>query len=368
MLKSVVPRTQLDSYSPGQEVNFDLFSDGEALVPGTVMLTGRLYCAGTTGAIYIDPLAGIASVFENVIVRAQNGWQEIITNYGRFVKMSNALQYSPDSLCAGLKASCELLAPHIAVEQSMLVDATNTQVGIGNGMPFAHRWANSLNNMTGNLSFAKAGRIQLSFKLPPVSKVFFGADVGAAPPAPALGYTLRDLELHYMTSTQAADTVTVNTVEDTQKNIVSSDTTVQNTFINQVSKLLVSFADIECETDQTQNALACQHPRIERLSWMYNDVSNQLVSYEIETVEEQVLSALNIYPVRGVGLDIREFQSAIVQNGQTLTQDKFMVGLNLGSLMNFTQSPVGLNVRMTSDANFRPTYAYFYGFGQQTVQ
>ena len=364
MLKSVVPRTQLDQYSPGQEVNFDLFSDGEALVPGTVMLTGRLYCQNTAGAIYIDPLAGIAAAFENVIVRAQNGWQEIITNYGRFVKMSNALQYSPDSLCAGLKASCELMAPHIAVEQAMLVDAARIQPGIGSGMPFAHRWANSLNNMTGNLSFNKSGRIQLSFKLPPVSKVIFGADAGAA----NLSYVLRDLELHYMTSTQAANSVVINTVEDTQKNIVSSDTTVQNTFINQVSKLLVSFANITCETDPTQNALACQHPRIERLSWMYNDVSNQLQSYEIETVEEQVLSAINIYPVRGVGLDIREFQTAIVQNGQTLTQDKFMVGLNLGSLVNFTQTPVGLNVRMTADANFVPTYAYFYGFGQQTVQ
>lgn len=364
MLKSVVPRTQLDSYAPGQEVNFDLFSAGEALVPGTVMLTGRFYCQNVAANVFIDPLAGIAAAFENVIVRAQNGWQEIITNYGRHVKMANALQYSPDSLSAGLKASCELLAPHQAVENSMLFDATIAQAGIGNGMPFAHKWMNSLNNMTGNLSFDKVGRIQLSFKLPPNSKVFYGAGAGAA----NLSYALRDLELHYMTSTQAADSVVVNTVEDTQKNIVSSDTTIANTFINQVSKLVVSFANITCETDPTQNALACQHPRIERLSWLYNDQSNQLVAYDIESVEEQCLSSISIYPVKGTGLDIREFQSAIVQNGQTSTQDKFMVGLNLGSLMNFSQSPVGLNVRMTADANFQPTYAYFYGFGQQTIQ
>lgn len=368
MLKSTTPLTQLDSYQPGQEVNFNLYSDGEALVPGTVFLTGRMVCTNVGGAAgppiaaaqkFIDPLAGVASCFENVIVRC-NSYQEIITNYSRYVKMTNALQYSPDALSAGLKPSCELLAPHLAIENSMLVDAAQ-----GDGMPFSHRWMNSLNNMTGNLSFGKSGRIQLSFKLPPNSKVFFGADAATAP-LPT--YTLRDLELHYMTSTQAADTVVINTVEDTQKNIITSDTTIANTFINPVSKLVVSFATVDCETDSTKNALACQHPRIERFSWQYNDQSNQLQSYEVESLEEQVLSALSIFAVRGTGIDIREFQSAIVQNGATITQDKFMVGLSLGSMLNFSQSPVGLNIRLTSDANFQATYAYFYGFGQQTVQ
>jgi hypothetical protein len=360
MLKSVVPKTQLQSYTPGQEVNFDIFVEGQALVPGTVFLTGKFTPTNIPGGatprrVFIDPLAGISSCMENVIVRC-SAYQEVITNYARYVKMNNALQYSPDSLCAGLKPSCELLAPHQNVEAVMLIDAD-----LASGMPFAHKLMNSLNNMSGNLSFAKAGRVQLSFKLPPPSKVFYGTA------AAGCNYSLSELELHYMTSDMAADTVTINTVEDTQKNIATSDTTIANTFINQVDKLVVSFADITCETDGTKNALACQHPRIERVSWMYNDVSNQLVSYEIETQEEMVLSALNIYAVRSTGIDIREFQSAVVQDGLKSFQDKFMLGLNLGKLMDFSTAPVGLNLRLTSDANFQQTYAYFYGFGQQTV-
>lgn len=362
-IKSVSPRTQLPQYQPGQEVNFDIYSENEALVPGTVFLTGRLQVdvpavpdpAPAAGWSYFyDGYAGIASMFENVIVRC-DAYQEIITNYARYVKMNNALQYSPDSLCVGLKSSCELLAPHQLITRAVLTDAEANEA---EGMPFAHKFMNSLNNMTGNLSFGKSGRIQLSFKLPPVSKALFGTAEGVS-------YTLSDLELHYKTSAQAADSVTINVVEDTQKLIQTTDTTVQNTFIQPISKLVVSFANTTCETDETQNALACQHPPIERLSWMYNDVSNQLVAYDIETVEEMVLSGITLMPVEGCGIDIREFQSALVQNGTSSFQDKFMVGLRLGSLMNFSRSPVGLNVRLSP--GYANIYAYFYGFGQQVI-
>lgn len=361
-IKSTVPRTQLQQYQPNQEVNFDLFVDGEAFVPGTCYLTGRLCCENMRADVanYYDNYAGIASVFENVIVRCDQ-YQEIITNYSRYVKMNNVLQYSTDSLCAGLKQSCELMAPHLYTTRAVLNDATDVAPRPAlTGMPFAHKLMNSLNNMSGNLSFAKAGRIQLSFKLAPSSKVFFGTglDVNA-------NYFLTDLELHYKSSPTAADSVSINVIEDTQKLIQTSDTTVQNTFINPISRLVVSFANTACETDASQNALACQHPPLERISWMYNDVSNRLVAYDIETTEEMVLSGISLLPVKGNGIDIREFQTAAVQNGAISFQDKFLVGLNLGQLMDFSRTPVGLNVRLTPGV--AGIYAYFYGFGVQTI-
>ncbi len=355
-IKSVSPRTQLPEYSPGQEVNFDIYSENEALVPGTVFLTGRLLVDNieADGSNFYDGYAGFASFLENVIVRC-DAYQEIITNYARYVKMTNALQYSPDSLCVGLKASCELLAPHQLMTRAVLDDS---EANGDDGFSFAHKFMNSLNNMTGNLSFAKSGRIQLSFKLPPTSKALFGTAGG-------MSYTLSDLELHYKTSPQAAGSVTINVVEDTQKLIQTTDTTIQNTFIQPINKLVVSFMNTTGETDETQNALQCQHPPIERLSWFYNDMSNQLLAFDLESVEEMVLSGITLMPVEGCGIDIREFQSALVQNGVSSFQDKFMVGLRLGSLMNFTRSPVGLNVRLSpGNTNI---YAYFYGFGQQVI-
>ena len=366
-IKSVSPRTQLSEYLPNQEVNFDIYSENEALVPGSVFLTGRLVGVGfslpnpavnppTYGLNFMDNYAGVSAMFENIIVRC-DAYQEIISNYGRYAKINNAMTYSTDSLCAGLKQSCELLTPHINSSRSILVDAT---VGVGNpGFSFAHKWINSLNNMSGNLSFAKSGRIQLSFKLVPPSKCFFGEDIAAQ------SYKLTDLELHYMTSPTASQSVSINVVEDTQKLIQTSDTTIQNTFIQPISKLICTFANTTCETDPTQNALACQHPPIERLSWMYNDVSNQLQAFDVEKVEEMLLNGLSVMAMKGTGIDIREFQTQAVQNGQTNTQDKFVVGLNLGSFMNFSRSPVGLNVRLTPGV--AGIYAYFYGFGQQVV-
>ena len=58
-IKSVSPRTQLPQYQPGQEVNFDIYSENEALVPGTVFLTGRLQ---VDVPAVPDPAAGSAGV------------------------------------------------------------------------------------------------------------------------------------------------------------------------------------------------------------------------------------------------------------------------------------------------------------------
>lgn len=356
-IKSISPRTQLASYSPSSEINFDIVSD-QAIVPGSVFLTGKVrIIAGNfaNARKYYDNYAGlVASCLENVTVRCA-AYQEVISNYARYVKLNHMLQYSTDSLCAGLKQSGELMAPHIDVTRAILNDST-----VAGGMPFAHKLMNSLNNASGNMSVAKlGGKVQLSFKLCPPSKVFFGADMAD------LDYQLSDLELHYKVSDMAPDSVSINVIEDSQKLIQSSDTTIQNTWVNPINKLACVFAMTAVETNPTQNSLQCQHPPIERVSWFFNDQQNNFYSYEILTTEEMVLTALDLMPTKGNGIDIREFQTALAQNGANSYQDKFALGLNLAGEMNFSQSPVGLNVRLA--AGFSEIYAYFYAYGKQMI-
>ena len=40
-IKSLVPRTQLAQYQPGQEINFELIHEGEALKANSCYLTGQ---------------------------------------------------------------------------------------------------------------------------------------------------------------------------------------------------------------------------------------------------------------------------------------------------------------------------------------
>lgn len=358
--KSVVPRTQLTNYGPGVEVNFDLLHDGESLEAGSIWLTGELVCtvanSGAATEHYIDNFSGVGAFFENMITRC-DVFQEVITNYGRLCKHNAMLQYSPDQLCAGLSHTGELRAPVLPMTKT-LIESTATAP-----WSFTHKPLIALNNMSAPLSSDKSGRIQISFKLPSVQKIFFGTDS-----ADITNYQFSNLELHYKTRFGlVSGPVTVNIVQDTQKLIQSSKTTVMNTFPDTVSKVLVSFADTSVETDNTYNSLICQFPPIQRVSWVYNDVSNGLVAYDIESPEEMILSGLNVMKAVGCGIDLRDqFSSFLNQDPVHSQTDKFALGLVLGAEKDFSRSGLGVTVEM-QPGNTRPYYAYFYAYGSKQI-
>lgn len=358
--KSVVPRTQLASYGPGIEVNFDLLHDGESILPGSVYITGELAITGGAtldGTLehYIDPHAGVGAFFENVITRC-DAFQEVITNYGRLCKHNAMLQYSPDQLCVGLAHTNEMRAPHVNLGR-LLVDSAAAAP-----WSFCHKPLVALNNMTGALSSAKSGRIQFSFKCPSVQKVFFGGNS-----ADLTAYQFTNLQLHYQTTVAAQQgPVSVNIVQDTQKLIATSRTTIMNTFPDPVDKVVVSFADVTTETDAVKNSLVCQFPPIAKASWVYNDVSNSLVAYNLESQEELVLSGLSVMKSAGVNIDIRDKMALAVQDAQHDVSDKFALGLVLGEQTDFSRSGLGCTIELEQGVTTQ-YYAFFYAYGAKQI-
>lgn len=362
-IKSTLPRTQLSQYTPGQEINFELIHEGEALKANSCYLTGQLVCTvpgGVADQKFYDNFTGIASFLENVHVKCDL-FSEIITNYGRHVAMNNKGTLSADQLCSGLKNSSEMIVP--TTEQTRVV-LQDSQAATPFG--FAHKLMNSLNNMSGDLEYARSGKIMLSFKLPSLTKVFFGQNVAAS----ITNYYWQNVELHYMTVPAGSPSVSIRVVEDTQKLISTSNTTVFNTFINPIDNLLVSFAPTTAETDQTQNALVCSMPDIQKLSFVYNDQSNRLVSYEIETKEELVLSGYSVLSSMGQAVDLRDKFSLPLQDPAHSISDGFLVGLALGQLMDFSRSGLGVNVQ----ANLKivnnvveQLYCYMVGYGSRVL-
>lgn len=365
-LKSLVPRTQLATYSPGQEINFELIHEGEALKANSVFLTGQLVC-NVAGNIadqkFYDNFTGIASFLENVNVKCDL-FSEIITNYGRHVAMNNKGTLSADQLCVGLKNTSELLLPNVEATRVLIHDSANAVLPCA----FAHKMMNALNNMTGDLDYAKSGKIQLSFKLPSLSKCFFGADVGNIN-----NYSFQNVELHYMTVPAGSPSVSIRVAEDTQKLVATSNTTVFNTFINPIDNVLVSFAPTSAETEATQNSLVCTMPDITKLSWVYNDQSNRLVSFEIETKEEQILSGYSVLSSMGQAVDLRDKIPLPLQDPAHSVNDGFLVGLALGQLMDFSRSGLGLNVQLDANAlpivggQLQTLYCYMVGYGTKVL-
>lgn len=358
--KSVVPRTQLANYGPGIEVNFDLLHDGEAIVPGSLYLTGELdiTCTGATDGSqehYMDPHAGVGAFFENVITRC-DVFQEVITNYGRLCKHNAMLQYSPDQLCAGLAHTNEMRAPHVNLASRLVDSAANTP------WSFCHKPLVALNNMSGPLTSGKSGRIQFSFKCPSIQKVFFGGQS-----AQLTEYQFTNLQLHYKTELITEQgPVSLSIVQDTQKLISTSRTTIMNTFPDMVEKVVVSFAGTDTETDQTKNSLVCQFPPIAKASWVYNDVSNGLVAYNIESKEELLLSGLATMQAVGVNIDIRDKMVLNAQDAVHDINDKFALGLVLGQQMDFSRSGLGCTIEMDPGTTSQ-YYAFFYAYGMKQI-
>jgi hypothetical protein len=362
--KSVVPRTQLASYGPGVEVNFDLLHDGESIVPGSLFLTGELDITCATardGTLehYMDPEAGVGAFLENVITRC-DVFQEVITNYGRLCKHNAMLQYSPDQRCAGLMNTCEMRPPNVRTA-GLFVDSSAP----GTAWSFCHKPIVAINNMSGPLSSTTSGRIQFSFKCPSTNKVFFGADS-----ADLTAYKFTNLQLHYKTElVEGQGPVSVNIVQDTQKLIATSRVTIMNTFPDLVDKVVVSFAQVTTEQNAQQNSLVCQYMPIKRISWVYNDVSNRLVSYNIESAEELVLSGLSAMKAVGVAMDVRDKLAIFTQDPAHSVSDKFCIGLTLGQQMDFSRSGLGVTVELGDNViqNQGQYYAFFFAYGSKVI-
>lgn len=354
-LKSISPKTVLDTYSAGMQINFDIAQDMDCLVENSMYITFQLELTALPDkTLFLDNKVGTASFFENMTTECQL-FQEVISDYARLHKMLNTAQYSNDVLTSGLKNTNELLMGDPSHSNAILRESNNKDVGL------CHKPYCALNNMSGALSFQKVGRIKFSYKLPSPQKIFYGAWAGANTPV----YVIKNIELHYLTTPTPAPSVQVRVVEDVQKLIQTTNTTINNLFINPIDSVLVSFATTTSENSASENSLVCQNPNIDKMSWVWQDQSNRLVSYEIQTIEEQVLSAFSVLNTMGCNIDLRDYLYYKTQDGVNSSTDNFLVGLNIGGLTNFSGSGLGLNVKIN---RLNEKYnCHMYGFGAKTI-
>jgi len=357
-LKSIQPKTVLSSYTQGQQVNFDIQQNMDAYENNSVYITFQVKITGVDAVnntnVFIDPKVGVASFFENFTTECDL-FQEVISNYARLQKMLNCNLSSQDLLASGLKNTSELLFGDRSHSNMVIRDMGTNVYGV------CHKPNIALNNMIGNLGFLKAGKIKVSYKLPSFQKIFYGSDLGAITPS----YSISNIELHYRTVPVGSPSVQIRITEDVQKLIQTSNTTVNNTFINSIDGVLVSFSTTDSETTVSENSLVCQNPMINRMSWVWNDQSNKLVAYEIKTLEEQILSGFSVFDSMESTFDVRDKIAFLSQDSVNDSTDNFIVGLKVGQLMNFSQSGLGLNVRID---NLREQYnVHMYGFGQKQI-
>lgn len=301
MYKSQKPSPDKGTYSPANDVQFELNFLGEKLVKNSVMVSGNLkvYDSGAPNEphpvdtdIFYDNLAGIHGFFENV--SCSFGTQEMenfMGQYPRWVRMRTEASYTLGELMGSASQISELKSGGAAHACSIFQGASGTTGGAGvftdweaNGVQFCFKPDIMLNNMMGDLSYTKSGPVTLRLRVALLNNVLYGDDV-----ADTTVIELSNLMVHYQTVPEDGKD---QPVQYRRVHYVDGDLNSNLGYIHArvpaiVNSMSCSFSPKSADNDRAQNSYGNYPlPDFQRCQFLFNDSSNQKISFPIDNYEE----------------------------------------------------------------------------------
>ena len=348
------PSSQKSKYTSSDLVDFVMSFPGKAFVGNSIRISGVLnvYSTGTTrivstDRIYYDGMVGIHSFMDNISVSTQTrGVIEGISQYPRLIKMQNSASKTANQVVTDSKSFCQLLC-----QDSLL---TNTMMTYA--LPFSCDLAMCLNNVIGAdiIAYSKTGDITISFRFVQPADALFGADM-----TPNVNFTVENLACEYiaMDEPKVLPPVQMTLTYPVKQTINSSTANISIKLPAVVNTVYASFMLQSQESQLTFNNLDLQQPTgINKLNYLFNDTTNALVSYPIETIEDILEHYLLAFYENGKG----------GKNNATLVNindNKFFgIGLYYENQMNMLTSSFGLNIQ-SAISNIAPfsMFAFFRG-------
>lgn len=360
--KAINPEVQRAQYGPLDEVDFKMNFSGQALVPNNVYLSGNIMVLydGTNKMnddnkqIYMDCDVGMHSVIDTVVsTTANQGNIENIQNYARYVKMMvNGTVNENDKFNS--EHLIELKSPSNAALKTILcgqkVKDSGDAVVADNNTDFMLKLDCVLNNiMSGPVSYQKTGEITVSLRLADVNRVLFGSDV-----QPTTTYVLENLQLHYQCVPDSAEyqkTPVQSKVKASIVNSITNSYSVVNITAPIVSdSLVLSFINASNEESLVNNSLQLQPlPLVDVLEWVFNDTTNNLVSYQLTNQPEMIKYTEDAY--KSIN---NMFSMSRLINAESYT---------LGVLFGYSQmanSKLSVQIQSAVNTEYR-VYAYLNG-------
>lgn len=349
------PTNQKATYRSGDNVDLVMSFPGMSLLGNSVRISGILnvYKSATTAVaptdkIYYDAATGINSFINNVVVSSfAKGTMETQSDYPRWVKMMHT----------ATKTSSEMVTNSRYLTQLICQDDKLTPSLLSGPLPFTFKIYCCLNNVGGNpqIGYSTTGDLTISFRVVQPVEALYGADVTSN-----TNFTISNLCCEYMTMPEAKQTEPTYLLSMySVKQIVNSvNASVQVKLPAAISKMSASFMRVAEELQNPYNNLELERlPGLYKLYYTFNDTTNQLVTYPIESNEDILEHYLD------------SFMNNSIKNSATLNRinnNKFYgVGLDLGQNISLAQNSLGVNVlsQVASDDPYY-MYAYFLGISQ----
>lgn len=331
LYRSVYPLTQQSTYTQNQVNKFVLSTQGQAILPGSVRITGKCTVSSTSPNItplaggsqecYMDPDVGYHALFMKLEsgTRAQNTI-ESLTYYPRLVKTKAVARSYRTSLGVDSFNSIEGKSPNLAVNNGMLQGLGNAGGAADPAVPFSIVPDIWLNKMDAPLPGSKIGNeVIIQFTLATNQQVLFGAAVTSA-----FQYVLTDLKVQWEAVPEAA----VDLKQPINYEKYVDDRQVMNSGVTSINVVApgglidavhMTYVPQATEYSLTNNFLQCAPPPgaplyvptggtagtlsdygIERIIWSINNSDSSLSGFTQDQRDEifwNALRSLNIEPM-----------------------------------------------------------------------
>ena len=281
---------QSAGYTEYNNIDFVLnVGEGRSLEKNSVRVVGDILIESADATqvvagvdVFLGHKIGIHNVVDSCQVTfGSSGLKENVQNYARFAEMiANGQLYNDDLLdCSNM---AELRAVNQAASQLNAIGMVTGSDLNAAVLPidFSFKPHCILNRMSGSdLPYAKSGDVRLTINLARNISALMGADQGDG-----ASYTLSNLRCLYtsMPDEEGESLTVMNSVYNVKSTILSGSTNVSAQVPAVCQGVSCSFQKQQNENENGPNNQACETVQsISRVQFLFNDATNQYITYEI---------------------------------------------------------------------------------------
>ncbi len=358
---NVIPQNaRQNGYKSFDTVDFSLQFPGMKMRTGSLRLTGKLSVQKpqgtdlTTEQIQFDKYVGAHSLFQSVSTRIGGQVIDNVVEYPRLVKMVQSATKTPSDLNNSEDLSC-LRAPSVEAARQLVVGEKKAN-GDRVELDFSVRPMIAINSVINPgetyLSYAKSGEIQVSVTMARVAEALYGLGMDGT-----VHYVVDDLRLRFLAEPDDMKEQPPLVMMRRMSIVQSFDSSLANIQTNVpmiASSASASFIRQTQQGKAIDNTLSCeQPPNIERVTFAFNNTTNELISYELRSNIEYIDRYVD--SIQNTGLT--SAYPALV-----LANETFGLGLDLGGNVDLSRNKFSMQIESAVNTSTTGSYIAFMYF------
>ena len=358
----VEPEAKASSYGEFDTLDFVLnVGAGRSIVKNSIKLLGtlRLNHTGDTRAgndVRLNHNIGVHACIDSTQVSFTEGEKagivENIQNYGRYVRI---VETGTEDINDLMNASnlMELKAPSANLGEALQLARTTvnaTGANLTTDQDFAMAPLICLNKADGgNIPYSKTGAVRVSVNL---AKNLAALEGGLAGSAANWNWSDVRLAFNHVSDQANPGPVVMRSIYNFKSSVLSSTANISARVPVAADAVSVSLQRQDRESVNVLSNYGLEEPRnFKSIQYMFNDSTNQYISYVIEDKNEAL--------EKGVESMVATGHNGVFNAGRNQRNNNFLVGLNFNGFVDLSNQR--FNIQLVSDIDtLNPYNIYLY--------